>query len=66
MTLSNTAGTPGKRSIDPEGQTRSGGRGQVCWGEEYLLPFNFLHSREGNGTPLQYSCLENPVDRRAW
>ena len=22
--------------------------------------------REGNGTPLQYSCLENPTDRGAW
>ena len=21
---------------------------------------------EGNGYPLQYSCLENPVDREAW
>ena len=21
---------------------------------------------EGNGNPLQYSCLENPMDRRAW
>ena len=21
---------------------------------------------EGNGTPLQYSCLENPVDGEAW
>ena len=21
---------------------------------------------EGNGDPLQYSCLENPVDRGAW
>ena len=21
---------------------------------------------EGNGTPLQYSCLEIPMDRRAW
>ena len=21
---------------------------------------------EGNGTPLQYSCLENPKDRGAW
>ena len=20
----------------------------------------------GHGNPLQYSCLENPVDRRAW
>ena len=22
--------------------------------------------RECNGTPLQYSCLENPMDRGAW
>ena len=25
-----------------------------------------LTLREGNGTPLQYSCLENPMDGRAW
>ena len=23
-------------------------------------------AREANGTPLQYSCLENPMDRGAW
>ena len=23
-------------------------------------------SGEGNGNPLQYSCLENSVDREAW
>ena len=23
-------------------------------------------SREGNGTPIQYSCLENPMDGGAW
>ena len=22
--------------------------------------------REGNGNQLQYRCLENPMDRRAW
>ena len=22
--------------------------------------------REGNGTPIQYSCLENPMDGGAW
>ena len=22
--------------------------------------------KEGNGKPLQYSCLENPMDRGAW
>ena len=21
---------------------------------------------KGNGSPLQYSCLENPIDRGAW
>ena len=25
-----------------------------------------LGNGEGNGTPLQYSCLENPMDRGAW
>ena len=25
-----------------------------------------LHSGEGNGSSLQYSCLENPMDRGAW
>ena len=24
------------------------------------------HSGEGNGTPLQDSCLENPMGRGAW
>ena len=30
--------------------------------------FAFIYSYfgEGNGNPLQYSCLENPVDRGAW
>ena len=23
-------------------------------------------SREGNGSPLHYSCLENSMDRRVW
>ena len=25
-----------------------------------------LRIEEGNGNPLQYSCLENPMDRGAW
>ena len=25
-----------------------------------------ISSGEGDGTPLQYSCLENPMDRGAW
>ena len=27
---------------------------------------NYALLGEGNGTPLQYSCLENPMDRGAW
>ena len=25
-----------------------------------------LGREDGNGDPLQYSCLENPMDRGAW
>ena len=32
---------------------------------EYLLKYR-LQIGEGNGTPLQYSSLENPIDRGAW
>ena len=27
---------------------------------------SFAHTGKGNGNPLQYSCLENPMDRGAW
>ena len=33
---------------------------------EWKLQAGVGRSREGNGTPLQYSCLENPVDGGAW
>ena len=28
--------------------------------------YNIVKSREGNGNPLQYLCLENPMDGGAW
>ena len=31
-----------------------------------LIPGLGRPPREGNGNPLQYSCLENSVDRDAW
>ena len=34
--------------------------------EEELKSLLMRVNREGNGTPLQYSCLENPMDRGAW
>ena len=37
------------------------------WGQDiYYLPKPNISLREGNGNPLQYSCLENPMDGGAW
>ena len=35
-------------------------------GEPGLIPGSARSPGEGNGNPLQYSCLENPMDRGAW
>ena len=35
---------------------------QCCVSYRYLAKW----FREGNGNPLQYSCLENTMDRGAW
>ena len=35
-------------------------------GDPGLIPWLGRSSGEGNGNPLQYSCLENPVNRGAW
>ena len=33
----------------------------------YLINYLFIsYVGEGNGNRLQYSCLENPMDREAW
>ena len=35
-------------------------------GDLGLIPGAGGSPGEGNGNPLQYSCLENPTDRGAW
>ena len=35
-------------------------------GDTSSLPESRRFSEEGNGNPLQYSCLENPMDGGAW
>ena len=35
-------------------------------GDPGLIPGSRRSPGEGNGNPLQYSCLENPMDRQAW
>ena len=41
-----------------------------CWGsdmtEQLHFHFSLSHFGEGNGNPLQCSCLENPRDGGAW
>ena len=35
-------------------------------GDAGLIPGSRKSPKEGNGNPLQYSCLENPRDGGAW
>ena len=35
-------------------------------GDTGLIPRKRRSPGEGNGNPLQYSCLENPKNREAW
>ena len=35
-------------------------------GDLGLIPGSGSAPGEGNGNPLQYSCMENPMDRGAW
>ena len=45
----------------------SDGKESVCnAGELASIPGSGRSPEEGNGTPLQYSCLENPTDTAAW
>ena len=43
------------------------GRESACNAEDRdSIPLLGRSPGEGNGNPLQYSCLENPMDRGAW
>ena len=45
----------------------SDGKESACnAGDLDLIPGLGRFPREGNGNPLQYSCLENPMDGGAW
>ena len=45
----------------------SDGKASACnAGDPGLVPGLRRSPGEGNGNPLQYSCLENPTDRGAW
>ena len=38
----------------------------TVWNCNYFVTNLTQYNGEGNDTPLQYSCLENPMDRGAW
>ena len=42
------------------------GRSESDMTERLHFPFSLSYIGEGNGNPLQCSCLENPRDGRAW
>ena len=45
----------------------SEGKASVCnAGDSGSIPALGRSPGEGNGSPFQYSCLENPMDRGAW
>ena len=45
----------------------SDGKASSCnVGDPGSIPGSGRSPGEGNGNPLQYSCLENPMDRGAW
>ena len=45
----------------------SDGKASACnAGDPGSIPGLGKSSGEGNGNPLQYSCLENPMDRGTW
>ena len=41
-------------------------KNSACRGDTGSIPGSGRFPGEGNGNPLQYSCLENPIDRWAW
>ena len=47
----------GKGSLNPE---------HVILDRRSIWGHSLITVGEGNGNPLQYSCCENPMDRRAW
>ena len=45
----------------------SDGKVSACSaGDPGSIPGSGRSPGEGNGKPLQYSCLENPMDRETW
>ena len=55
---------PTTKSIFPGGSEVKASASNV--GDPGLIPASGRSTAEGNGNPLQYSCLEKPMDGEAW
>ena len=53
---------PSQHEVSPCFSGSSDGKKSAC----NILASLSIYIGEGNGTPLQYSCLENPIDGGAW
>ena len=53
------------RTEEPGRLQSTGSQSQTRLSDFTSLTSYFI-TGEGNGNPLQYSCLENPMDRGAW
>ena len=54
-----------RRSFMPVSEHRVMSR-KILWEKSQILCIVKGYLGEGNGNPLQYSCLENPINRGAW
>ena len=52
--------------MEEPGRLQSMGSLRVSTTERLHFHFSLSCIGQGNGNPLQYSCLENPRDRGAW
>ena len=53
--------------LSPSQNLMSVGKASVYNAEDLgSIPGSGRSPEEGNGNPLQYCCLENPMDRGAW
>ena len=62
--LTTSIGGLGSQRGFPSG---SEGKASACnVGDPGSIPGSGISPGEGNGNPLQYPCLENPMDGEAW
>ena len=57
---------PGNRHVLPSFNVSNDKESACNAGDSVLIPGSGRTPKEGNGYSLQYSCLENPMDRGAW